>query len=223
MSGEGVAGTLRAASVAPPSGKTRPSAVWYWIAVALIVAGIIGGGALAVVTAVDAYDRVMDFPSAAVPGEVSFEVTKSGDQLVYYRGATGSLGENPWRQLGLQVSGPDGQPVPVRNYMPGTAAAARDFAYYVHDSGFEGGEELVRGRNDFGAAIATFTADSTGQYRLTTTTATESGAELAVGENLVRTLIVRLFGAAGIAIVGLVSGLTLIVVTAVRRSRVRAA
>ena len=88
-----------AAPSATPRGNKRPSTLGYWIALAIVVAGLVGSGVLAVATGFGAYDRLTDLPRTSVPGELSVEVTETGDQLVYYLGAA----DTTWRDLGLQV------------------------------------------------------------------------------------------------------------------------
>lgn len=190
-----------------PRPKPRASALGYWLAAVIMLAGLIGGGVLATVTGFGAYDRLTDMPRAAVPGDVTFDVSDTGEQLVYYIGEA----DTSWRDLGLTVTGPDGQAVQVRSYLLGThvaSIAAHDHYEYATQPQF---------------AVATFRADQTGGYTIATTSAAENGAEIAVGENLVRPVLFGLFGALAVVLVGIAAGVTLIIVTAVRRSAPRAA
>jgi hypothetical protein len=173
-----------------------------------MLAGLIGGGVFAAVTGYGAYERITDMPRATVPGDVSFDVTETGDQLVYYIGET----DTSWRELGLTVTDPDGQAVEVRNCLLGTKVAT----IAAHDH-----EREYTTHPDF--AVATFRADKTGGYEIATTSAAENGAEIAVGENLVGPVVVGLLGALAIVVGGIATGVTLIVVTAVRRSARHAA
>jgi hypothetical protein len=173
-----------------------------------MLASLIGGGALAAVTGFGAYERLTDMPRAAVPGDVTFDVATPGDQLVYYIGEA----DTSWRELGLTVTGPDGQAVPVTSYLLGTKVAT--IATHDHP-----GEYATHPR----FAVGTFTADLTGGYEIATTSAAEYGAEIAVGENLVRPVVFGLFGALAVVLAGVATGVTLIIVTAVRRSAPRAA
>jgi hypothetical protein len=70
--------------------------------------------------------------------------------------------------------------------------------------------------------VATFRADLTGRYEVATTSAAENGAEIAVGENLVRPVVFKLFGALAVVLACIATGTVMIVVTAVRRSAHRA-
>jgi hypothetical protein len=168
-----------------------------------MLAGLIGGGALAAVTGFGAYDRLTDMPRAAVPGDVSFDVTDTGDQLVYYIGEA----DASWRELGLTVTGPDGQAVPVRSYLLGTKVAS--IAAHDHYDEYATHPRF---------AVATFSADQTGGYEIATTSAAENGAEIAVGENLVRPVVIGAFGALAVVLASIATGVALIIVTAVRRS-----
>jgi hypothetical protein len=173
-----------------------------------MLAGLIGGGVLAAVTGYGAYERLTDMPRAAVPGDVTFDVSDTGDQLVYYLGEA----DTSWRELGLTVTGPDGQAVPVKTYLLGTkvaSIAARDHydEYATHPE----------------FAVATFRADQTGEYQVATTSAAENGAEIAVGENLVWPVVFGLLGALVVVLAGVATGVVLIIVTAVRRAAPRTA
>ncbi len=193
---------------AAPNGGKRPSVLGYWIALAIVVAGLVGSGVLALATGIGAYDRLTDFPRAAVPGDATFEISETGDQLVYYLGGA----DTTWRELGLEVSGPDGRPVEVVSYMPALHVAS----IAAHD------EELRWDSEDWDdhrVVVATFDAEAPGAYTVTTTGSAEDGAELAVGENLVRPVVILMIVAGGVALAGLAGGVTLFVVTGVRRSR----
>jgi len=173
-----------------------------------MLAGLIGGGVLAAVTAFGAYEQLTDMPRAAVPGDVTFSVTDTGDQLVYYLGEA----DTSWRELGLTVTGPGGQTIPVKSYLLGTKVAS--IAAHVHYDEYATHPQF---------AVATFRADQAGGYEVATTAAAENGAEIAVGENLVRPVVFGLFGALAVVLAGIATGVVLIVVTAVRRAAPRAA
>jgi hypothetical protein len=192
----------------PPRPRAKASTLGYWLAAVIMLASLIGGGVLVVFTGFDTYDRLTDMPRAAVPGDVTFDVTKAGDQLVYYIGDA----DTSWRELGLTVTGPDGRDVQVKNCLFATDCA-RIAAYDRSD------ERVTH--PDF--AVATFRADQTGGYEIATSAGAEKGAEIAVGENMVGSVILRLSGALVIVLAGIATGVTLIIVTAVRRSARRAA
>jgi hypothetical protein len=190
-----------------PRPRRRPSALGYWLAGIIMLAGLIGGGVLVGVTGFGAYERLTDMPRAAVPGDASFDVTKRGDQLVYYIGEA----DTSWRELGVTVTGPNGQDVQVKSDLLGMKIA---IAAHEHR-----GEYASHPR----FAMATFRADETGRYEIATTSAAEHGAEIAVGENLVGPVVLGLFGALAVVLACIATGVVLIVVTAVRRSARHAA
>lgn len=202
------AGGTPAGGIGPaPRPRRRPSALGYWLAAVVMLAGLIGGGVLVAVTGFGAYERLTDMPRAAVPGDVTFDVTETGDQLVYYIGEA----DTSWRELGVAVTGPDGQAVQVKSDLLGMEVA---IAAHEH-------------RDEYAAhprfAMAAFRADETGRYEIATTSAAEHGAEIAVGENLVGPVVFGLFGALAVVLAGIATGVVLIVVTAVRRSAPRTA
>jgi hypothetical protein len=193
-----------------PSPRPRPraSTLGYWLAAAVMLAGLIGGGVLAAVTGFGAYERLTDMPRAAVPGNVTFDVTDTGNQLVYYIGEA----DTSWRELGLTVIGPDGRAVPVKSYLLGMTVAS--IAAHDHYDEYATHPRF---------AVATFRADQTGGYEIATTSAAENGAEIAVGENLVRPVLFGLAGALAVVLAGVATGVVLIIVTAVRRAAPHAA
>jgi hypothetical protein len=215
MNGDAIAGGQAGGSVSRPGGsepsprsRPRASTLGYWLAAVIMLAGLIGGGVLAGITGFDAYERLTDMPRAAVPGDVIFDITKTGDQLVYYIGEA----DTSWRELGVNVTGPDGRDVQVKNYLLGkevVTITAQDHQ----------GEHATHPR----FAVATFNADLIGRYEVATTSAAEDGAEIAIGENLMGPVVFRLFGALAVALAGIVAGAVLITVTAVRRSARHAA
>lgn len=215
MNGDAIDRTQAGGSVSQtggsgPSPRPRPraSTLGYWLAAAIMLAGLIGGGVLAAVTGFGAYERLTDMPRAAVPGDVAFDVTDTGDQLVYYIGEA----DTSWRELGLTVTGPDGRDVQVKSYLLGTKVAS--IAAHDHYDEYAAHPQF---------AVATFRADQTGGYEIATTSAAENGAEIAVGENLVRPVLFGLFGALAVVLAGVATGVVLIIVTAVRRAAPHAA
>ena len=113
------------------------------------------------------------------------------------------------RDLGVRVTGPDGQAVQVKNDLFGTkvAMAADHHGGYTH----------------LKFAVATFKADEAGRYEVVTTSAAENGTEIAVGENLVRPVLFGLSGALVVVLAGIATGVAPIILTAVRRSARHAA
>ena len=161
-------------------------------------------------------DRVDGFDRLAIPGATTVSVTDPGPwssttraparwplrradrerriAATHWDPATRTVvtvpfaGETPtWQQLGLQVTGPDGGAVPVATYQ----SSAR--------------YDLEPGRA--GRAVATFQATTAGPYRVSAARATETGATLAVGDDIARGLVLTRLGA---VILGLVTVLTVV-------------
>jgi hypothetical protein len=213
---------------APPTRiRNRPSSGWYWIAAIVAVLGLTAAFVWGAVGTISALDRVDGFDRAAVPGAVAVSVTDPGTMVVYYESPAEfaryadptATGRNPtrwnpatdatievrhgtntptWQQLGLEVTGPDGAVVPVSTY--------RSTARYDVDPG------------RLGRAMATFEATTTGQYRVSTTKATEAGATLAVGDNFARTIATTSFGGAALGMLTVLAAVLLTVITYRARS-----
>jgi hypothetical protein len=206
--------TTPVGSAMPAEGNKRRT-LWRWIGVALIVLGLVAGGAIGVATAIDTVHRVDRFPRGAAPGQVSVDVTKTARQVVYYVGNA----DPSWRELGLKVTAPDGQNVPISDYYRGIV-------------GWDPVRELTSVRERVGGpdsgngvakALATFSADGSGRYLITTSRSAASGGEIAAGEDIVGSVFVGVDVACAIALAGLVVGVMLIVTTSTRRSASRVA
>ena len=68
MTNDANTGTAPVPAADPGPRKKRPSTLGYWLALAIVVAGLIGGGVLTVVTGIGAYDRLTDLPAHHRPG-----------------------------------------------------------------------------------------------------------------------------------------------------------
>jgi hypothetical protein len=173
-------------------------------------------------------DRVDGFDRTAIPGQVTVSVTDPGTRVAYHESAAevagsadptanaryaarwdpgtrtivtvASAGDPPtWQQLGLQVTGPGGATVPVATY--------RSSARY----------DLKPGRA--GRAVATFQATTVGPYRVSAARATQSGATLAVGDDIARSVVLTRLGAVILGLVTVLVAVPLAVVTYQARSR----
>ena len=206
--------TTPVGTAAPAEGNTR-GARRRWIGVALIVLGLVAGDAIGVVTALDTVHRVDRFPRGAAPGQVSVDATKTARQVVYYVGNA----DPSWRELGLKVTAPDGQNVPLSDYYRGIVGwdPVRELTSVRERVGGPGSG------NGVAKALATFSADARGRYLITTSRSAGSGGEIAAGENIARSVFVRVAVACAIALAGLVVGVLLIVTTSTRRSASRVA
>jgi hypothetical protein len=118
------------------------------------------------------------------PGTDTVQIDSTGDYVIYT--------EDPYFFGSVQIIDPDGGPVPTSPY--------RSDLNYDFD-----------GRS--GRAAATFDADATGDYTVTTDTDVAIGPSIA--GDLIRTILVPFL----IGGVSFLVGLIVIIVTAVRRSR----
>ena len=178
--------------------KLKPGLAGYWIGSLVIVLGIAAAIAWGVVGFVGLIHSVDDF--ARVPAEGGGTVRlDDGDYVVYLESGSRTTGASG-TDVSVDISDPDGESVNVRRY-------STDLNYDFDDRG--------------GVAVYTFTADSSGDYAVTSglvSAAGPSSAELAIGPSLggrlVRTIVIP-FAIGGLA---LVVGIVLLIVTAVRRS-----
>lgn len=185
------------APAASTAASRKPSSAGYRVAAVVALAGLLGAvlwaalGALGAVTAPD------DLARAALPANVTAEVTEPGTLVVYYEGdPVPSLA-----QLDVEVAGPGGPLVQVSD-------VGYDLRY---DSPTEPG--------GVGTAVATFEAAEPGQYAITSRYDPRGLAHLAVGENIGADFVQRMLGpvllAAGTLLVAVVVALS----TVTRRSR----
>ena len=172
--------------------RRHPSAAWYWIASAFGVVLLAGGVTFGIFTYRHAQNHVDGFARASLPGSVVVQVPSSTGRVIYYEGSS----RPALADLGLIVTGPGGAAVAVRPY-------AGDLIY-------------DRASQTKGYAMATFDATSAGAYQVQAG-GTAVGT-LVVGDNFVRWALPGILGALGISVWGVLSGLTLIIVVAVRRS-----
>jgi hypothetical protein len=182
-----------------------PSARRYWIGAGLVAAGF--GGALmwgliaffALVHHVDGYQRM------SVPGVAIVQVDQLDTRVLYYEVPQRMQGllSTPASQLGIRVTDPNGAAVPVRTYW-------LDLRYDVPGSA-----------DRVGRAVAAFDPKVMGDYRISVEGSTWTGATLAVGDEVQWRMLPHLLGAAAVFLIGSGTGVTLIVVTGMRRSRQR--
>jgi hypothetical protein len=214
---------------APPARiRKPPSTIGYWAAAVVAVLGLTAACVWGAVGTSNALDRVDTSDRVAVPGQLAVSVTDPGTMVVYYEGpavqaryadptanyqiatrwnpATDatievrSAATTPtWQQLGLTVTGPNGQLVPVSTY--------RSTARY----------DLTPGQ--IGRAVAKFEAGTAGQYRVAATKASEAGATLAIGDDFARDIATTTLGASVLGLVTVLAAVLLAASTYQARSR----
>jgi hypothetical protein len=166
----------------------------YWIGGGLIVVGVVGAIAWAVLTGAHLVDTIDDFQHVAIPGRE--QVLLEQRKYVLYVEGPGADENVP----AIEVAVSDARretPVAVRRYS-GSLSYSFDTA---------------------GAAVATVTAPRAGRYSVRT--GGPDGYRLAIGESIASNLVRTIVGALAIGAVLGIAGVMLLIVTGVRRSRAR--
>jgi len=146
--------------VAGPPAKLRPGRVWYWVALAVFVAGV----AWWVVSFVTVTERVNSFQRAPFPGTGVISLTR-GDYVVYYEGRGASSGTVPEGHIHMvSLSG---------------AAAGRDVTMKP-----QSGSLTYQFGSHVGAAAGTVQIPVSGRYWVQSTSATLRGGHLAFGSSV---------------------------------------
>jgi hypothetical protein len=168
----------------------------YWIGGALVAAGVAGAILWLVFSLLAIGDEVDGFQRASVPGDAIVEL-EAREYVVYYEG---SLVGGVVPPFGIELAdAATGASVPVSPYKGSLTYS-------------------VSGRD--GTAVATFTAPRAGTYAVRTDGEPGPvGADVAIGRSLAWPLVRGILGAVAIGLVVVGAGVTLIVVTAIRRSR----
>ena len=83
-------GAANAPTSMPPA-KIRPGRVWYWVALAVLLAGVAWG----VVASIVLFGRVDSFLRVPDPGQGTISLTHSGGYVIYYEGPGASNGNVP--------------------------------------------------------------------------------------------------------------------------------
>ena len=131
-----------------------------------------------------------------VPGTATVHVAQAAARVLYFEGPRTA----PSGQLGIQVTGPAGNPMMVSAYHG-------DLRYDVP------GES---GR--VGTAIASFQVAAAGDYQISAGPGTGAAGTIAIGGDVLWDAVPHIAGAAAVFLAGVAAGGTLIIVTAVRQS-----
>ncbi len=187
--------------VRPADTPHGPSSLGYWIGGALIAAAWIGAAVWAVLAFFGYTDQVNSFQRMTVPGTATVQVSQPATRVLYYE----STGPAPsLAQLGIQVTGPAGSAVTVTAY-------SGDLRYDVPPVN----------PTRTGKAIASFDATAPGNYTISAGTAVGTSGTIAIGSDLLWDAAPHIVGIIALFLVGTGAGLTLIIITAVRRSSAR--
>jgi hypothetical protein len=172
----------------------------YWIGGALVAAGVFGAVLWFVISILALGDKVDDFQRVPIPGEATVQL-EARKYVIYYESPTADEFV-PAFAIDI-VDAATGAPAPVAGY-----GSTLTYSYSGHE----------------GSAVATVTPPTTGDYLVRTDGDPGPGtANVALGESLAGPLLRMILGAFGIGAVLCLSGVALIGVTAVRRSRLHPA
>ena len=198
--------------------RIKPGKGWYWVGALLIAGGLLGGAALGIAGVLNLRNSIEDFGRFRVEGgtgaaTVTFE--KPGEYSIYYENESkvcGDLGATPGQpcetvtvrgekdppaQLDISITSGD------RSLPIGPAENSLDYSF----SGFSGTE------------VATVDVDEAGSYNMVVETRREGEFAIALGKDVVSTILPWILGAMALAAVGLILGLIILIVTGVKRSR----
>jgi hypothetical protein len=174
----------------------RPRALWYWVGGGLIVATTIGAIAWFTVGLMSLDDRVNGFERVPFPEGGTITIDEAGDYVIYAEGSLTTLSAP-----GVAVTDPEGDEVAT--------------AFYGGSLTYDFG-----GRS--GSALLTFTADQAGDYQIEPDTSDSSGVvSYAVGQSIGGDLVSAIVGGFAIGGLGVVIGAVVLIVTGIRRSRVK--
>ena len=163
--------------VRPAGPRRRASRLGYWVGGGLVAAACIGAVAWVVLAFFGLANQVNGFQRMTVPGTATVHVAQVGTRVLYFEGPrTGALSG----QLGIQVTGPRGNPVVVSPYHG-------DLRYDVP------GES---GR--VGKAIASFQAAAAGDYQISAAPGIGAGGTIAIGGDVLWDVVPHIAGAAAV-------------------------
>ena len=198
--------------------KIKPGKGWYWVGALLIAGGLLGGAALGIAGVLNLKNSIEDFGRFRVEGgtgaaTVTFE--KPGEYSIYYESESevcADLGATPGQPCEtVTVRGESDPPAQLdisitsgdRSLPIGPAENSLDYSF----SGFSGTE------------VATVDVDEAGSYSMVVETRREGEFAIALGKDVVSTVLPWVLGGMALAAVGLILGLIILIVTGVKRSR----
>jgi hypothetical protein len=171
----------------------------YAVAAVLAVAGVAVGIVLVVLGVTSYVDRVEGFQRVAWPGSGEVRFDDDGGYTLYYELA--GVDERGDAPLDVELRPVDGGPaLALEPY-------GSDLSYDV--SGYEG------------VAVASFSVDAPGRYRLTVGGSTPLSGQAAVGRSVGLTPFVPVAAGVTVAGLGVLLAVILVTVTALRRSAAR--
>lgn len=177
--------------------RVGPSGRWYALGALLVVAGIAGAVAVAVIGFAHMSDKVDGFQRVPVPGSADVRITETGGYTVYfeYPNASSRMFQG---NVNVRLLGPDGASVPLEDY-----SSALTYGFGGHE----------------GRAGFSFDAARPGTYHVVTQG--DSGVTAAIGRGIGTSLASSIFLALGVGAMGVVLGLVTVIVVAVKRGSSR--
>ena len=180
---------------APPA-RRRASTAGYWVGAVIALLATVGAVAWGVFAFLGWQAHIEDFARVTPPGTAVISVTDTGTRFLYLEhDRSTAVPPTP----AITVTGPTGAEVPL-------AAYRAEMRY-----------DVPAVANRIGDAVLTFPADQPGTYRVTVAAA-EQGTVVAVGDSLLWAWGPQVVGIVALLIGGVVVGLTVVIVTAVRRA-----
>jgi hypothetical protein len=178
-----------------PSAKIRPGRVWYWVALAVFLAGV----AWAVVAVVVLFGHVDSFPRVPDPGQGVISLTHSGGYVIYYEGPGASNGNVP--AGGVHVTA-----------LSGTGP--------VKITSFSGSMTYQIGSRE-GSAVGNLQIAAPGRFLVqATSSGAPPGSHLAIGSNLSGGILAAVIPSVVLVLAAIIGA---IVVAVVRHTRIRRA
>lgn len=175
------------------SQRIRPTVLWYWIAGALVAAGLawLVGGVMYGFTSL--VRQIDDFQRVPLPGQGEVIFTEAGDYVLYYE-EIGSTGDGSFGVSVDTAGGPGGIPSSFRARIVPTDDRGK-----VQITDFEG-RLTYNLAGHAGQAVGSFRIDDPGRYRLQTWLEDGRPATVALGRGLggaiVTMIVIPLVGAA---------------------------
>ena len=197
--------------------KIKPGKGWYWLGALLLAGGLLGGLALAVAGFLSLKSTVDDFGRFKVTngqGSATVSFEKPGTYTIYYeshskvcqdltQSGSGCTTEtvrgpkSPPAGLSITIS-KDGQDLDVKE-------AKNSFDYTLGDY--------------TGKAVGSVKVDEPGAYSMVVQTRREGDFAIALGKDVVSTIVPWLIGAVALAVLGVILGLLVLILTGVKRGR----
>ncbi len=174
-----------------------PSKKGYWLGAALIAVGVIGAVVWAGLGFVSFSDTIDDFQRVSANGEGEVTFSDTGGYVIYYEAPGADGGNIPDGEVLLTPADSD-EPVPLERY-------DSELSYNVGDHS--------------GYAVLTFDIAEPGTYVVQSES--DGTGDLAVGRSVGSKLVTTIVGAFALGGFGFLAGVTILIVTAVRRRNAR--